>query len=459
MARFCKIVSGKLPCTNWQTRSTVALLPWGDLIEDFLDSIGVSFESFCQEMTGGWLFGYIDALRTVGIRTVVFCISARVEKTTRYTHVPTGATICVLPASGIYLSIRRRMVNPHAWTLQDMFGQVRGIRRWFYTMLKPLAPYLSTPPMTLAREMRREGCTLILCQEYEYARFDICVALGKLLGIPVFATFQGGDQQFSRVEGLVRPITLKHSAGLIVGAQTEIQRIYTKYREPSILILHIFNPIDLSSWPPLNRKETRKALEIPDAAQVVVWHGRVDIRRKGLDILLDAWKRICEQRQGRHLLLLLIGTGDDADELQRRITTMRLQNVLWVNKYVLDRAVIRGYLAAADVYVFPSRHEGFPVAPIEAMASGLPVVTADAPGISDIFEGGEAAGGIVVPCGDSAALALALGSALDNPTWCRQLGRNSRQRVVNGFSLEAVGKQLYTFFQRKKNCPRNSKNE
>lgn len=454
MACSCGIGSEKLPHTSWQTRSTVALLPWGDLIEDFLDSIGVSFESFCQEMTGGWLFGYIDVLRTVGIRTVVFCISARVKKITRYTHVPTGATICVLPASGIYLRIRRRMVNPHGWTLQDMFGRVQGIRRWLYAVLKPLAPYLSTPPMTLAREMRREGCTVILCQEYEYARFDICVALGKLLGMPVFATFQGGDRQFSRIEGLVRSITLKHCAGLIVAAQTEIQRIHAKYRELSITIAHIFNPIDLSSWATLNRKETRKALEITDNAQVVVWHGRVDIRRKGLDVLLNAWKRICEQRQGRDLLLLLIGTGDDANELQRRITTMSLQNVLWVNKYVLDRAAIRRYLAAADVYVFPSRHEGFPVAPIEAMASGLPVVAADAPGISDIFEGGEAAGGIVVPCGDTAALALALGSALDNPTWCRQLGRYSRQRVVNGFSFEVVGKQLYAFLSKKKQLPK-----
>ena len=299
---------------------------------------------------------------------------------------------------------------------------------------------------------------MILCQEYEYARFDICVALGKLLRIPVFATFQGGDRQFSRIEGLVRPIALKHCAGLIVAAKTEIQRIHAKYRESSIPIGNIFNPIDLSSWATLNRRETRKALEIADNARVAIWHGRVDIRRKGLDVLLDAWKRICEQRQGRDLLLLLVGTGDDADELQRRIMTNGLHNVLWVNEYVLDRAAIRRYLAAADVYAFPSRHEGFPVAPIEAMASGLPVVAADAPGISDIFEAGEATGGIVVPCGDAAAFALALGSALDDPIRCRQLGRSSRKRAVNGFSLEAVGKQLYTFFLLKK-YPGNSTND
>ncbi|MGH8002533.1 MAG: hypothetical protein ACREPR_24660, partial [Brasilonema sp.] len=38
-----------------------------ELIEDFLDTIGVSFEAYCKEMTGGWLFGYVDALRLVGV--------------------------------------------------------------------------------------------------------------------------------------------------------------------------------------------------------------------------------------------------------------------------------------------------------------------------------------------------------------------------------------------------------
>src|SRR3990172_3465564 len=93
-----KIGSGEIHPANKEPRLTVALLPWGDLIEDFLDSIGVSLETFCKEMTGGWMFGYIDALRLVGVRTVVFCISARVKTPMRFTNIPTGATICVLTA-------------------------------------------------------------------------------------------------------------------------------------------------------------------------------------------------------------------------------------------------------------------------------------------------------------------------------------------------------------------------
>jgi len=57
----------------------LAVLPWGDLIEDFLDEIGISLEDFSSKMTGGWLFGYVDALRLHGIRTCIFCFSDRVE--------------------------------------------------------------------------------------------------------------------------------------------------------------------------------------------------------------------------------------------------------------------------------------------------------------------------------------------------------------------------------------------
>jgi glycosyltransferase involved in cell wall biosynthesis len=134
--------------------------------------------------------------------------------------------------------------------------------------------------------------------------------------------------------------------------------------------------------------------------------------------------------------------GEDADRLRRRIAALRGSGILWREQYVTDRDTIRRWLAAGDVYAFPSRYEGFAVAPIEAMTVGLPVVAADASGVPDVFQGGEAAGGIVVPRGDAAAFAEALGRILDDPVLGRELGRRARERVEQAFSLEAVGRQL-----------------
>src|SRR5436309_95185 len=79
----------------------IALLPWGNVIEDFLNNIGVSLEAFCNEFTGSWMFGYVDALRQVGVRTVLICMSDRIAVPSRFTHMPTGATICMLPVPKI----------------------------------------------------------------------------------------------------------------------------------------------------------------------------------------------------------------------------------------------------------------------------------------------------------------------------------------------------------------------
>jgi len=430
---------------NRPARRTVALFPWGDLIEDYLNGIGVSIEEFCNQMTGGWLFGYIDALKLLGIKTVIFCISARVRKPRYLNHIPTGARICILPASRSYLGIRRFMINPYAWSVEEKFGKMKSHSRLVCSLISDIAPYLSTPAWPLIQEMRRMKCNLILCQEYEYPRFDVCVMLGKLLRIPTFATFQGGNWQLSRLERFVRRFTLDASDGLIISSNTETQRVCSRYKSISTKISKIFNPINLQEWEPLDRGKSREKLGIPQSTRVAIWHGRVDVYRKGLDILVNAWRKLCRNHDAAKRLLILVGSGNDSDELRQLINGANLQDLLWVDRYVLDRTTILSYLSAADVYIFPSRHEGFPVAPIEAMACGIPVVAAAASGIPDIFENGEADGGLVVPREDPDALAASLGRILDNPDWGRMLGARARQRALACFSLNSIARQLQDF--------------
>jgi glycosyltransferase involved in cell wall biosynthesis len=431
---------------------TIALLPWGDLVEDFLDEIGVSLESFCTKMTGGWLFGYVDALRRRGVRTKIICFSERVEGTVRRLHEPTGAEFILIRASPMHHKLRAHAKDPYGMTPEQMFGERGRISRPVWSAAQKIAPYLATPVGILSREIRLAGCSAILCQEYETPRFDAAVLTGGLIRIPVFATFQGGSWHRSKLEKILRPMALERSAGLIIGSSAEIKRVQERYQVPSEKIAQIFNPLDLSEWRPVVRDEARRTLGISPAARVAVWHGRIDVRVKGLDILLAAWKQICKERLGRELLLLLVGSGSGAEALEAEIQRSSVPKIRWMRDYILDRGEIRRYLSAGDVYAFPSRREGFPVAPLEAMACGLPVVAAAAPGVADILPHGEESGGIVVPIADAPAFARNLGALLDDVDKARVLGARARQRVENSFSLETVADQLHGFLRRRGGC-------
>jgi glycosyltransferase involved in cell wall biosynthesis len=437
---------GRATETDKQPR--VALLPWGNVIEDWLVTTGLSLESFLTDFTGSWMFGYADALRRSGVQTVIVCFSSEVSDPRHVAHPPSGATIVVLPAPWIFKLLRRVMRDPYGATVRHVFGESRGWYRLLAPMLfllKEAAPYLSIRPLVLRRELRRQRCNAILCQEYESPRFDVCVVIGRAMGLPVFASFQGGDYQVGKLERLIRPLTIRRAHGLVIAAQRELERVKERYGLASKKLAHIANPIDLDVWKPGDRHEARKLLSIPANARVVAWHGRVSIGQKALDVLLDAWQLVRSREQMSPLRLLLVGSGQDAGELRQKIQAIGEDDIVWIDQFISDRATVAQYLSAADVYVFPSRHEGFAVALIEAMGCGLPVVATDANGVQDVLGGGEVDGGVVVPRDDPQALAQALGRVLGDDLLGRKLGQQARERVEECCSQEAVGRRLARF--------------
>ena len=141
------------------------------------------------------------------------------------------------------------------------------------------------------------------------------------------------------------------------------------------------NCIDLQSLQGANeiaRHRIRKEFGIPHDAIV---YGTVSTlrREKGHHVLLDAW-RSALQATSRPARLLIVGDGPLRDELKNASADM--DSVIWVGQ----RPNPAEFLAAMDVFVFPSVNEGLGIALLEAMATGLPIIASNCGGIPEVVD-------------------------------------------------------------------------
>jgi len=126
------------------------------------------------------------------------------------------------------------------------------------------------------------------------------------------------------------------------------------------------------------------------------------IARKGVDLLIEAFLEVAHLVPDLHLTLL--GTGPGRDALSALIPAGLCDRVHFLG--FQQPEAIPEIFAAADVFVLPSRHDGWGVVVNEALGAGLPIVVSDRVGARDLVEEGR--NGFVAPAGDVESLANAL---------------------------------------------------
>jgi glycosyltransferase involved in cell wall biosynthesis len=171
----------------------------------------------------------------------------------------------------------------------------------------------------------------------------------------------------------------------------------------------------------------RSSLDRPVAIAV----GRLT-PQKGFDRLIPAFAKVVERHP--EWTLRICGGGRLRKELERLVGEHDLANHVTLLGSISD---IERQLAASSMFVLSSRFEGLPMAMIEAMSKGLPVVAFDCPtGPAEVVEHGRS--GLLVPNGDVEALAAAILELIEDEARRHAYGAAAAQRA-EAFSLPAVG--------------------
>jgi len=193
--------------------------------------------------------------------------------------------------------------------------------------------------------------------------------------------------------------------------------------------LSIPNGIDTCRfWQPESRASWRRNNGFSDEDLLIVSVGRLE-RQKNPGLLASAIESI------PNVELLLVGQGDLRTSLEGR-DRLHLLGV---------RDDIPEILAAADIFALASDWEGLPLAMIEAMAAGLPVVATSVGCVPEVIQHGRS--GLLIPPGDKVALIAALRDLATNDSLRREMGTAARERSL-AFSVDAMVAAYEELFSR-----------
>ncbi len=212
---------------------------------------------------------------------------------------------------------------------------------------------------------------------------------------------------------------------------------------PRSLIRVIYNGIDLKCYSG-NRGSVRKNMGIKDNAFVVGYVGRLD-PVKNLDVLLKAFKRSLEisplSENSDMATLLVVGDGPELLRLKDFSKRLDIDNKII---FTGMRPDVGSCLSAMDVFVQPSFYEGHSNTILEAMASGLPVISTLVGGTPEIITHGET--GFLFQPSDMEKIAVTIGLLYQNPDIRMKTAENGRLKVRAMFSVENMVKKYIALF-------------
>ncbi len=285
----------------------------------------------------------------------------------------------------------------------------------------------------LVREIRELRPSIVITYLF-HADFVGRLFLQRRLKVPV-VPFLRTTYNFSRYwparlfEKLTKQWVRHYLANSIAVKDYYVQQIGVSTDKITV----IPNGLELAVFDQADRNKVVAELNLPIRRFVISCVANLSLN-KGQQYLLKAFDRI--HRSYPEVWLLIVGTGEQANELQKQAKICSGSNQI---VFMGRRHDVTDILVASDAFALPTLFEGMSNALLEAMAAGLPIVTTDIPENRAIITDQQT--GLLCEVADATDLQKELQLLLDEPKLCRKLGDNARRFIEYNFQLPVIAKR------------------
>ncbi|MHC4564238.1 MAG: glycosyltransferase [Planctomycetota bacterium] len=332
------------------------------------DVLFIEFCNFEDFPVGGQLSFARQMVHAFGSRLALVGMSTDDTPVGRWVKRAFDGTVCNFFSVGRWRESARKPIVP------DRLKAYYRIRRYRRQILSAgiRSAFISTPEGLLA--------------SYKWGWNDLCFLFSGL-DSPLHMPRYKWAELFADVFDS-HLVSAAQSASLLLAAadRSTIREfsVRTGGRIPEESIISFPTRADTDIFHPADQTEARRKLGVPEKVPVFVTVGRVN-RRKGWDLLVEAFRHLLTRRPEAHLYF--VGDGEDRPKVESRLRELGLAERAHITGY-LDRRQIAAYLNAANVFVLASYFEGWPTVMVEALATGKAIVSTSVSAAAESIDNG-----------------------------------------------------------------------
>lgn len=262
---------------------------------------------------------------------------------------------------------------------------------------------------------------------------DICgIPIARLLRLPALSTCHGFIDTDRKLQLYNRmDLWALKLCSRVIAVSDELRNGLEKLGIDEDKIRVIANAVPVPPLATQNDKGHRSFRQQHGNSQeefVFVYIGRLS-EEKGLLYLLEAFSELIKSDVCARLVL--IGDGPQRKMLERRVVELDIERQVSLTGF---QKQISPWLASADCFVLPSLTEGTPMALLEAMAAGIPIVATGVGGVPDVITDG--VNGLLVPCADVGTLRNSMSRIIDHPELREKYSFEARKTVESHYSVQ-----------------------